>query len=73
MRKDDYLVAAADLNVPPLLIATNDIFTQHKNMLEHCRNIHNGQRPNKEALLTTLDTLGEIVLVSQALVEDMYA
>lgn len=69
-RLQDYKTVAADLLVPPELIATNDIFTQHKNLLEFCRRFHNGEPVERAALDTTLDTLLETVLVLSVLADE---
>jgi hypothetical protein len=68
-----YKAKGADLGVPPELLATNDIFTQHKNLLEHCRWIHRGEPPPREALELTLDALDEVMVSLRELVEDRYA
>lgn len=68
-----YAAKAKDLNVIPELLAVNDIFTQHKNLLEFCRHIHNGELPSQEALTVTLDKMDGIVVALRELVEERYA
>lgn len=70
---DAYRETAADLHVVPELIATNDLFTQHKNMLEHCRHWHNGEPVDERALNLTLDRLDEIVQALRELARSRYA
>lgn len=65
-----YNEQAANLGVSPHLIATNDVFTQHKNLLEFCRLIHNGKPIERRALNNTLDNLLETVLVLYVLADE---
>lgn len=68
-----YRTTGADLLVPPELIATNEIFAQHKNLLECCRLWHNALVPLDRAVIDrVVDEMLETVLTLGILVDERY-
>lgn len=59
--------------MPPEVIATDEIFTVHKNLLEVCRRFHSGEPVRRASLEANLDTLHAIVVALQMLTEERYA
>jgi hypothetical protein len=68
-----YKEQSSDLLVPPELLATNDVFAQYKNLLEICRQYHNGTGFPREGLDECLDNLDAIVQAMRSLAEERYA
>lgn len=64
---------AIDLGVTPELLATNEIFSQYKNLLEFCRRFHNKELVEESAVETTLDELEEILIGLRELTWSRYA
>lgn len=69
----DYKRRAADLGVPPEVLAADKIFTYHKNVVEFCRAWHQGKLIRQAAVHDTIALLRLNVAVLEALTEERRA